>query len=61
MFTLAFIPKTRTRCPPVWYVLGVLVLVCLLSPVVQAGGLRFEHVMTESGVSVAETNAIVQD
>lgn len=26
-----------------------------------AGGLRFEHVMTESGVSVAETNAIVQD
>lgn len=26
-----------------------------------AGGLRFEHLMTESGVSVAETNAIVQD
>jgi two-component system sensor histidine kinase ChiS len=26
-----------------------------------AGGLRFEHLMTESGISVAETNAIVQD
>lgn len=62
MFMLAFIRHTRTRCPPVWYVLGVLMLVCLCRvPVAQAGGLRFEHVMTESGVSVAETNAIVQD
>lgn len=26
-----------------------------------SGGLRFEHVMTESGISVAETNAIAQD
>lgn len=62
MFTLASSTKFRTRYPPVWLVLKILALVYLCSAAaVSAGGLRFEHVMTESGVSVAETNAIVQD
>lgn len=37
-----------------------IIFLCMPSLAV-ASGLRFEHIMTEAGVSVAETNAIAQD
>lgn len=46
-------PGLARLCLTLWLLLA--------AGVSQAGGLRFEHLMTESGVSVAETNAIVQD
>jgi len=52
------------RRGPRWAVpVGWLLALCLslVAAMAHAGGLRFEHRMTESGVSVAETNAIVQD
>lgn len=44
-----------------WYLLGVFALWLLCTPSVLAGDLRFERIMTETGISVAETNAIAQD
>lgn len=58
-----FAPYIRSKPRPLARFALVLLLLSGLLPVAlaSAGGLRFEHVMTESGVSVAETNAIVQD
>lgn len=41
-----------------WLVVGILMLA---TQAASAGALRFERIMTESGVSVAESNALAQD
>lgn len=61
MFASLTRSKCCSRCPPVWVVLALVLVQFWQIAAASTGGLRFEHVMTESGVSVAETNAIVQD